>query len=114
VLAKRTGATLHASLEHLEVKYRESEKVVESQYFTSKCSELACKDESTFSCRYFHTDPHRAQQEEVDHFAFQFLALKSETRKSEKSARFPRISECWYFFQICDIQLLSSPNWHAK
>jgi hypothetical protein len=48
------------------------------------------------------------------HFASQFGALRSRILHSEKCDRFLSISRFWQFFQICNIPLLSAPNWHAK
>jgi hypothetical protein len=54
--------------------------------------------------------------DEACHLTLQAILehLEVEYFKSEKSVRFLRIARFWHDFQICNIPLLSAPNWHAK
>ncbi len=80
---------------------------------TSKCSELACKVDQPFptSITQILTAPGWESwvtlRAVLEH-------LKVEYCRSEKSARFLRISGIWHFFQTLEIPLLSALNWHAK
>jgi hypothetical protein len=82
-LAGRSGGTLHASLEHLEVEYHESEKksslfrtlsfwyfLSDSRYYTSKCSNMACTVNRPFSSRHSHTAPGRKKSDLQDSATF--------------------------------------------
>ncbi len=61
-----------------------------------------------------HTDPHNARPENVETLCLQFWSTYKRILQIWKSASILRSSGIWISFQICNIPLLSAPNWHAK
>ncbi len=85
------------------------------QYSTFRCSESAYKLFRHFPAGQCVDQCVNTWTNHVmRHFASHFRALRSGILQIWKSFRFLMISRFWHFSQICNIPLLSAPNWHAK
>ncbi len=125
--ARKCQNSLYADSDHLKVEYCKSEKsyrILRSTgiwHFFQICNITLLSSPNWLAKWVDMLHPgltHRSSQRSAgkcwDTLHAILEHLETEYCRSEKSARILRSSGIWNIFQICNIPLLSAPNWHAK